>query len=104
MRRALANMVLTSEHHADWIADTIAHLDGDGRRAIEPDEKAQDDWMDECARLADATLFPKADSWYVGANIPGKPRVFMLYPGGFGNYRKVTQELTEAGYEGFALR
>ena len=100
----LANMVLTSEHHVDWIADAIAHLDAGGHRAIEPEEKAQDDWMDECARLAEATLFPKADSWYVGANIPGKPRVFMLYTGGFGTYRQVTQELTEAGYEGFTLR
>ena len=100
----LANMVLTSEHHVDWIADTIAHLDSTGRRAIEPVEQAQEDWMAECARLADATLFPKADSWYVGANIPGKPRVFMMYPGGFGNYRAATKEITEAGYKGFALQ
>lgn len=100
----LANMVLASEHHVDWIADTIGQLRSDGRRAIEPDENAQDEWMAECARLADQTLFPRADSWYLGANIPGKPRVFMLYPGGFGNYRKVVQELTDAGYEGFALR
>lgn len=100
----LANMVLTSEHHVDWIADTIAHLDAGHKRSIEPEATAQEDWMAECARLADATLFTKADSWYVGANIPGKPRVFMLYPGGFGNYRAATREITEAGYDGFVLR
>lgn len=100
----LANMVLTSEHHVDWIADTIAHLDAGDRTAIEPEEKAQEEWMAECARLADATLFTRADSWYVGANIPGKPRVFMMYPGGFGNYRAATKEITEAGYAGFVLR
>ena len=100
----LANMVLTSEHHIDWIADTIAHLDTGGQRTIEPLEQAQQEWMAECARLAGATLFTRADSWYVGANIPGKPRVFMMYPGGFGNYRAVTAERTEAGYDGFVLR
>lgn len=100
----LANMVLTSEHHVDWIADTIAHLDTEGLRAIEPEEEAQEDWMAECARLADQTLFTKANSWYLGANIPGKPRVFMMYPGGFGNYRAATKQITDAGYEGFALR
>lgn len=119
----LANMVLASEHHADWIADTIAHLDRSsdgaadrssdavtdavtdaGHKTIEAEEKAQTDWMVECARLADQTLFPRANSWYVGANIPGKPRVFMLYPGGFGNYRSVLERLTESGYEGFVLR
>ncbi|KAA0918026.1 NAD(P)/FAD-dependent oxidoreductase [Dietzia sp. ANT_WB102] len=100
----LANMVLTSEDHVDWISDTIAHLDSAGLRSIEPVEQAQQGWMAECARLADQTLFTKADSWYVGANIPGKPRVFMMYPGGFGNYRAATKEITDAGYEGFALR
>lgn len=100
----LANMVLTSEHHVDWIADTISHLDSTGHCSIEPVEQAQDDWMAECARLADATLFTRADSWYVGANIPGKPRVFMMYPGGFGNYRAATAEITENDYDGFVLR
>lgn len=100
----LANMVLTSEHHVDWIAETIAHLDEHGLDTIEPETDAQDDWMDECARLADHTLFPQADSWYVGANIPGKPRVFMLYPAGFGTYRQEVSDRTEAGYKGFEMR
>lgn len=100
----LANMILTSEDHVDWIAGAIRHLDERRLRTIEAEPDAETEWMNECARLAEQTLFPRADSWYMGANIPGKPRVFMLYSAGFGNYRKVCQEVVDAGYKGFTMR
>lgn len=99
----LANMVLGSEQHINWIADAIAYLDTHGYTRIEADEKAAADWMAECFDIASRTLFLKADSWYVGANIEGKPRVFMLYAGGFGNYGQIIAEAAAAGYQGFTL-
>ncbi|WP_182347196.1 flavin-containing monooxygenase [Tomitella gaofuii] len=100
----LANMVLTSEDHVDWIAGTIGHLRSKGLESIEPDPEAEQAWMQRCGQLAAQTLFPRADSWYMGANIPGKPRVFMLYSAGFGKYREELAEITDAGYKGFQLR
>ncbi|ORW97676.1 cyclohexanone monooxygenase [Mycobacterium sp. IEC1808] len=99
----LANMVLHAEAHVNWIADCIAYLDAHGYTAIEATPDAVDGWVTECARRADATLFTKANSWYLGANIPGKPRVFMLFIGGFGVYLDICTEVAEAGYKGFSL-
>lgn len=99
----LANMVLHAEAHVNWIADCIAYLDAHGYAAIEATPDAVDDWVTECARRADATLFTKANSWYLGANVPGKPRVFMLFIGGFGVYLDICTEVAEAGYKGFSL-
>ena len=79
----LANMVLHAEAHVNWIADAIGYLDDHGYAAIEADRDAVDGWVAECARRAETTLFTKANSWYMGANVPGKPRVFMLFIGGF---------------------
>ncbi len=72
-------------------------------RAMEPTTDAVDGWVAECAQRADATLFPKANSWYMGANVPGKPRVFMLFIGGFGVYLDICNEAAAAGYKGFSL-
>jgi cation diffusion facilitator CzcD-associated flavoprotein CzcO len=99
----LANMVLHAEAHVNWIADCIAYLDAHGYAAIEATPDAVDHWVAECARRADATLFTKANSWYLGANVPGKPRVFMLFIGGFGVYLDICTEVAEAGYKGFSL-
>ncbi len=99
----LANMVLHAEAHVNWIAGCIAYLDAHGYTAIEATPDAVDDWVAECARRADATLFTKANSWYLGANVPGKPRVFMLFIGGFGVYLDICGEVAEAGYKGFSL-
>ncbi|MCZ8381259.1 NAD(P)/FAD-dependent oxidoreductase [Mycobacterium sp. CPCC 205372] len=99
----LANMVLHAEAHVNWIADCIRHLDDHGYAAIEATKEAVDGWGMELARRAEATLFTKANSWYMGANVPGKPRVFMLFIGGFGVYLDICAEVADAGYKGFAL-
>ncbi|WP_096291095.1 flavin-containing monooxygenase [Mycobacterium ahvazicum] len=99
----LANMVLHAEANVDWIADSIKYLDDHGYTAIEATSDAVDNWVAECARRAESTLFTKADSWYMGANVPGKPRVFMLFLGGFGSYLDICNAVAEAGYKGFSL-
>jgi len=99
----LANMVLHAEAHVNWIADAIAYLDGHGYAAMEPTRDAVDGWVAELARRADASLFTKANSWYLGANVPGKPRVFMLFIGGFAVYNDICAEAADAGYKGFDL-
>lgn len=99
----LANMVLHAEAHINWIADAISYLDKHGYTAIEAAPEAVDNWIAECNQRAEATLFPRANSWYMGANVPGKPRVFMLFIGGFGVYLDICAEVAAAGYKGFTL-
>ena len=99
----LANMVLHAEAHVNWIADCIRHLDEHGYVGIEASTDAVNLWIADCAARADATLFPKADSWYLGANVPGKPRVFMLFVSGFAVYNDICAEVAAAGYSGFEL-
>ncbi len=99
----LANMVLHAEAHVNWIADAIGYLDNHGYAALEPTADAVDNWIAECAQRAEATLFTKANSWYLGANVPGKPRMFMLFLGGFGVYLDICNEVAGAGYKGFDL-
>jgi cation diffusion facilitator CzcD-associated flavoprotein CzcO len=99
----LSNMVVSIEQHVDWITDCIAYLRSDGFAAIEATEAAQDEWVQHVADVGSFTLFPLADSWYTGANVPGKPRVFMPYIGGVGEFRQKCTEVAANGYEGFAL-
>ena len=99
----LANMVLHAEAHVNWIADAIAYLDDHGHSAIEATADAVEDWNAELNRRADASLFTRANSWYLGANVPGKPRVFMLFIGGFAVYLDICTEVANAGYKGFDL-
>ncbi|ORW61508.1 flavin-containing monooxygenase [Mycolicibacterium peregrinum] len=99
----LANMVLHSELHLNWVADAIAHLDAHGAPAIEAREDAAAEWVAECTRRAAGTLMPQANSWYLGANIPGKPRVFMPFVGGFGVYGEIIADVAAAGYKGFDI-
>ncbi|MDT5011492.1 MAG: hypothetical protein QOH57_3109 [Mycobacterium sp.] len=99
----LANMVLGAEQHVDWITACLKFLDAQGYAGIEAKSEAVEEWGAELRRLADSTLFTKANSWYLGANVPGKPRVFMLYLGGFGVYNTVCAEVADAGYRGFSL-
>ena len=99
----LSNMVVSIEQHVDWVTGAIAHLDRQGLRIIEPTPHAQDAWVDHVNLVAGQTLYPKANSWYMGANVPGKTRVFMPYAGGVGEYRKKCDDVAANGYEGFAL-
>ena len=99
----LANMVLHAEAHVNWIADAIGYLDSHGYTGIEPSAEAVENWMADCAQRAEATLFTKANSWYMGANVPGKPRQFMLFIGGFATYLDICAEVAAAGYKGFGL-
>jgi cyclohexanone monooxygenase len=100
----LSNMVLSIEQHVDWIADCIGYLCEHGLGTIEATRDAEDAWVAHVNDVAEATLFPRAGSWYMGANIPGKPRVFMPYLGGVGNYRIHCDRVAANGYEGFAIR
>jgi cyclohexanone monooxygenase len=99
----LSNMVVSIEQHVDWVCDAVAHLQSRGLTTIEATREAQDAWVDHVNQVAGFTLYPKANSWYMGANVPGKPRVFMPYAGGVGEYRKKCDEVAEKGYDGFVL-
>ncbi len=97
----LSNMLTSIEFHVDWIADAIGHLEGRQARSIEATEKAQEDWVAHVNEEADKTLYPRANSWYIGANVPGKPRVFMPYVGE--GYKVRIDEVAAKGYEGFEV-
>ena len=99
----LSNMVVSIEQHVDWITDCIDHLNGRQLSSIEATAEAEDGWVAHVNEVADTTLYPLASSWYLGANVPGKPRVFMPYVGGVGPYREKCDEVAANGYEGFAL-
>ena len=100
----LANMIFAIEQHVDWIAECLRVLRERRMDSIEAQPEAQDQWVAHVNEVADRTLFPQANSWYVGANIPGKPRVFMPYAGGVVPYRRKCDEVAANGYEGFELR
>jgi cyclohexanone monooxygenase len=98
-----SNMVLSIEQHVDWISDAIANLQRQGLSRIEPTQDAETQWVEHVNEVANSTLLPKANSWFLGANVPGKPRIFMPYVGGVGPYRQICDEVAAKGYEGFVL-
>ncbi len=100
----LANMIFAIEQHVDWIVDCVRTLRERGVDTIEADAQAQDEWVAHVNEVADRTLFKQANSWYLGANVPGKPRVFMPYAGGVVPYRKKCEDVAAKAYEGFHLR
>jgi len=99
----LANMPTAVEQHVDWIADCLGHMRTRGIATIEATESAEAGWSAESEAVVAHTLYPRANSWYFGANIPGKPRSFGVYVGGFSNYRTRCLAVAERGYEGFRL-
>ena len=100
----LANMPVAIEQHVDWITDCIQYMRDRGIERIEAQPEATDDWIEQVNAAAHATLLPEAhSSWYLGANVPGKPRVFMPYAGGMARYREICDEVAANGYRGFAL-
>ncbi len=99
----LSNMMVSIEQHVDWIADCLAFLRNRRIDTIEPAPAAENAWVEHVNQVAHTTLYPSAASWYMGANIPGKPRVFMPYIGGVGAYRLKCDEVAAKGYDGFVL-
>ena len=97
----LTNVVVAIEQHVDWVARCLAYMQTKGLAVIEPEETAENNWVQHVNEVADKTLFPTTNSWYMGANIPGKPRVFLPYVGGFGNYSVICDEVVADGYRGF---
>ncbi len=97
----IGNVITNCEYHVDWIAECLTHMRRRNLGTIEPDGEAQDAWVAHVAEVADRTLFPKANSWYLGVNIPGKPRVFMPYIGE--GYRTTCKEIVADGYRGFTF-
>jgi cyclohexanone monooxygenase len=101
----LCNMIIAIEQHVDWIGEAIAHLRREGIERIEPKPESEQDWIAHVNEVADGTMYtaPSCNSWYLGANIPGKPRIFMPYVGGYPRYRRKCEAEAADGYPGFEL-
>jgi cyclohexanone monooxygenase len=99
----LFNMPIGIEMHCDWIADCIDYLDRSGCCSIEAGEQGEQEWAAETRRIAETTLLPVATSWYMGGNIPGKPRAFMIYLGGGKQYREIISDCAAREYDGFIV-
>jgi hypothetical protein len=97
-------MPIAIEQHVDWITNCIRDMRAKGLKRIEAESDSAEKWVEHVNAAADATLLPMASSsWYLGANVPGKPRVFMPYAGGFARYTSICNEVAQDGYRGFAL-
>ena len=99
----LSNVVVSIEQHVEWIGDHLEYLRKHDLTQAEADRSAQDAWVAHVNEVAGATLMMKAASWYLGANVPGKPRVFMPFVGGVGTYRAICDDVAGDGYRGFVL-
>ena len=99
----LANMIVCIEQHVDWIVDCMKHVNNNGIARIEATVEAEDAWVAHVNEVADGNLRSTCGSWYVGANIPGKPRLFMPYIGGYPVYAEKCDDVAANGYEGFTL-
>ena len=100
----LSNMMVSIEQHVDWISGCLADMKAHDFHVIEPTDNAEAGWVQHVNDFADMTLFPRANSWYIGANVPGKPRVFLPYIGGVDTYRRICDEVVTRDYLGFQLQ
>ena len=100
----LTNMISSIEQHVDWISDCLDHVVHRQKASIEPTAAAESQWVAHVNEVANLTLMPQANSWYMGANVPGKPRQFMPYAGGLGAYREYCNLIVQQGYEGFEMQ
>jgi cation diffusion facilitator CzcD-associated flavoprotein CzcO len=100
---AFTNFFVVIEHHVDWVADCIAWLDAHGRTTIEAREEAESRWVAHVHAAAQRTVYLGCNSWYLGANVPGKPRVFSPLVGGFPTYAERCAAVSQRGYEGFLV-
>ncbi|WP_439814153.1 flavin-containing monooxygenase [Zavarzinia sp. CC-PAN008] len=99
----LSNMMVSIEQHVDWITQCLGYMADRQLGLIEPTPEAESAWVEHVNEVAHTTLYPQADSWYMGANVPGKPRVFMPYIGGVPLYREKCDAIAAEGYSGFTL-
>jgi cyclohexanone monooxygenase len=99
----LSNMVVSIEQHADWIVDCLKYLRERGYDRVEAMAEAERQWGDHHYEVTQMTLLPRANSWWVGANIPGKPRNLYPYVGGVGVYKEICDEVAARDYDGFAM-
>lgn len=99
----LSNVVISIEQHVEWIAACLQYLKGNSLKRIEADQSTEEEWVEHVGAVANATLFSKGASWYQGANVPGKPRVFMPYAGGIAAYRSICDDVQQNGYKGFHI-
>jgi cation diffusion facilitator CzcD-associated flavoprotein CzcO len=100
---ALANFVLLNEQNVDWLCRCIEHMQANGYATVEATSDAEDRWVEHVAQLASRSLIPKANTWYTGTNIEGKPRSFPIYIGGLGRYTDTCNDVAARGYEGLAF-
>lgn len=99
----VSSMIISIEQHVEYIADLLAYMARRGLTHVEAEQQAEEQWAQHVTDVADGTLYPGTASLYVGANIPGKPRVMLPYLGGVGPYRQKCDEIAAADYVGFAL-
>ena len=101
----LCNMLVAIEQHVNWITDCLGYLRDNGLSSIEATDAAEQTWIAHVNEVSEGTMYtaPTCNSWYLGANIEGKARIFMPYVGGFPRYRERCEAVVAAGYEGFAL-
>ncbi len=99
----LSNMIVSIEQHVDWITECLAWMRERGLEVIEASSEAEEHWVAHVNEVAQMTLYPQANSWYMGANIPGKPRIFMPYIGGVGVYRRICNDVAGKDYQGFVV-
>jgi cyclohexanone monooxygenase len=98
----LANCIHGPEYQIDWLMEFILQERGKGHKTIDADPAAEQKWVEHVNEVGNHTLFVHTNSWYVGANVPGKPRVFMRYVGQ-GNYRRKCEEIAAQNYKGFVV-
>jgi cyclohexanone monooxygenase len=99
----LSNVLLSIEQHVDWLAALVAHMHDRGVVTVEATVAAEEKWVQHVNARADATLYPKARSYYMGDDVPGKPRVFMPYSGGVRGYRRILERVVADGYDGLTM-
>ena len=99
----LTNVIVAIEQHVGWIAGCLQHMQAHGHHSAEATLQAENDWVEHVTEVASKTLFASANSWYTGANIPGKPRVFLPYIGGLGNYTVICNQVAADHYRGFTF-
>jgi len=99
----LSNMMTSIEQHVDWVSNCVSYMYSNERNTIEANLDSENHWMDHVEEVAKDTLRYSCNSWYVGANIPGKKRIFLPYAGGFPKYAETCNEVAANGYEGFSV-